>query len=234
MSAGRGVLVLTHAAWEGPGLIARALAGLPLTVRTVVDDAAPHLPRAVDLAGLVAMGGSQTADDDAAHPGLPAERRLMAEAVDASVPVLGVCLGMQLLAVALGARLHRGHGTEIGFAPVDVVAPDPVLNILGPRPEVLHWHGDAVDLPAGATLLASSPATPVQAFRAGTALGLQFHLEVDAALLTTWLGTPAMTAGVPAGTLADLSARAPGVLEVLVPRAVVGLSAFAEAVRGRA
>jgi len=234
VSQPRPVLVLTHVAHEGPGLVARALDGLPLTTRTVVDERAPRLPSVADLAGVVVMGGPQDADDDAGHPGLAAERRLLAEAVDAGVPTLGVCLGMQLLALALGARLHRRHGTEIGFGPVDVVAPDPVLAAAGPRPTVLHWHADAVDLPDGATLLATNDVTPVQAFRAGSAVGLQFHLEVDTTVLDLWLATPTMTADLEPGDADAIRLGSRQHLAALRPAADLGLAAFAAAVRERA
>jgi len=141
---------------------------------------------------------------------------------------------MQLLARALGAPDNPAHGTEIGFAPLDVVAADPVLDPLGGRPTVLHWHGDAAELPAGARLLASSALTPVQAFRAGSALGLQFHLEVDPGLLAAWLDEPTMARdlgrrGVPDRQgVSDQAARA---LPLLVPAAEVGLAAFAAQVR---
>ncbi|KGM14291.1 type 1 glutamine amidotransferase [Cellulomonas bogoriensis] len=234
----RPLLVLQHAPWEGPGLVAVAVShhavGVPVHTRTVLDDADAALPRASSLAGLVVMGGPMSADDDLSHPGLPAERRLLAEAVQAHVPVLGVCLGMQLLAVALGADLHHRHGTEIGFAPVDVRAPDPVLGPLGPDPTVLHWHGDAVGLPPSSTLLASTSTTPVQAFRAGSAVGLQFHVEVDEELLGTWLGEPAMTDGVDPAVVAQVRADARRTLPGLVPHALTGLAAFVEAVAARA
>lgn len=234
----RHVLVVQHAPWESPGLIDEALGavgldGPAIERRTVLDEAEPELPAARDLAGLVVMGGPQDADADVAFPGLAAERRLLAEAVAADVPVLGVCLGMQLLALALGARLHRRHGTEIGFAPVRVVGADPVLEPVGPAPTVLHWHGDAVDLPAGATLLASTDATGVQAFRAGSALGLQFHLEVDRPLLTTWLATAAMVDGVADAEVARMRAEGPAHLDRLAPAARAGLATFAAAVRDR-
>jgi GMP synthase (glutamine-hydrolysing) len=230
----RPVLVLQHVPWERPALVGRALDAVPLTTRTVVADREPDLPRVRDLAGLVVMGGPQEADDDAAWPGLPAERRLLAGAVADELPVLGVCLGMQLIATALGARLHRGHGTEIGFGDVDVLAPDPVLDHLGSRPMVLHWHSDAVELPAGATLLASTATTPVQAFRAGSALGLQFHVEVEPDLLAEWLDTPQMTAGLPATTTRLLRVDGARHLADLAPRASAGLAAFAASVRERA
>jgi GMP synthase (glutamine-hydrolysing) len=231
--AARPVLVLTHVAHEGPGLIARALDGRAISTRTVVADPAPRLPAVADLAGLVVMGGPQDADDVAGHPGLAAEQRLLAEAVDAGVPTLGVCLGMQLLALALGAPLHRRHGTEIGFAPVDVVAHDPLLAAAGARPTVLHWHSDAVDLPSGATLLASNEVTPVQAFRAGSAVGVQFHLEVEPTLLDLWLDTPVMTADLEPGDADAVRLGSRQHLNALRPAAELGFAAFARAVEER-
>lgn len=229
----RPVLVLTHVAHEGPGLIARAVDGHPLTARTVVDDRDPQLPAVDDLAGLVVMGGPQDADDDLGHPGLAAERRLLAEAVDAGVPVLGVCLGMQLLAMALGAPLHRRHGTQIGFGEIELVGADPVLSPAGPRPTVLHWHSDAVDLPAGAELLARDEVTPVQAFRAGSAVGLQFHLEVEPTILDLWLDTPVMTGELEPEDIAAIRLGSRQHLATLRPGADLGLASFAAQVRER-
>ena len=231
----RPALVLQHAPWEGPGLIGEALtaAGVSVETRTVVDDPVAALPDPEDLAALVVMGGPMGATQDAAHPGLPAERVLLAAAARAGIPVLGVCLGMQLLAVALGARLLPGHGAEVGYAPIDRLAPDPVLDRLGPAPSVLHWHDDAVELPPGATLLARSARTPVQAFRAGSALGLQFHPEVDDTLLATWLSTPAMADDLVAHGVTDLPAQAAAVLPTAVPAARGGLAHFAASARAR-
>ena len=194
----RPVLVLTHAPHEGPGLIGRLL-GVPYRVRTVLDDPGARLPAPDEIAGLIVMGGPMDANDARGHPGLAAETRLIADAITAGVPVLGVCLGMQLLGLALGARLRRRAGQEIGFAPVELVAQDPVLSALGPvgaSPTVLHWHSDAVELPEGATLLAATAATPVQAFRAGSALGIQFHVELDPDQLALWLSTADMVGGL--------------------------------------
>lgn len=228
----RPVLVLTHAPHEGPGRIGPAL-DAPYRVRTVLDDPEPSLPALDEVAGLVVMGGPMDADDDRGHPGLAAERRLLASAVDAGVPVLGVCLGMQLLALALGGRLRRRAGSEIGFAPVDVVADDPVLGALGARPTVLHWHHDQVDLPAGATLLASSDVTPVQAFRAGPALGLQFHPELDRRMVELWLSTPEMAGELEPEQADAVRDGADRHLPALLPAAEKAFAAFGEQVRAR-
>ncbi|MBN1608728.1 MAG: type 1 glutamine amidotransferase [Polyangiaceae bacterium] len=235
----RPVLVLMHARWETEGLIKTALDGLPVLRRMVVDEPSPELPRASDLGGLVVMGGPQDADDDVGHPGLAAERRLLSEAVDVQVPVLGVCLGMQLLALALGAKLHRRHGTEIGFAPVELTrdgASDPVLGPLeraSRTPVLLHWHSDAADLPAGATLLARTPKTPVQSFRAGPALGVQFHPEADAELLGSWLATAQMLEGLGPSDVARIGREGAAHLPRLREPALAGLSEYATAVRVR-
>ncbi|WP_307802490.1 type 1 glutamine amidotransferase [Cellulomonas fengjieae] len=228
----RPVLVITHAPHEGPGLIAPGL-DAPLRVRTVLDLEDARLPRLDEVSGVVVMGGPMDADDVPGHPGLAAERALLAAAVDADVPVLGVCLGMQLLALALGSHLHRRAATEIGFAPIDVLAEDEVLGALGTRPTVLHWHSDAVDLPPGATLLASTEATPVQAFRAGSALGLQFHPELDAGMLDLWLSTPDMVGELSAEDVDEIRSDGARHLPALLPSAEKMFAAFGELVRAR-
>ena len=236
------VLVIQHAAWEGPGLVGRALDERSIAWRsvTVLDDAAPELPDARSLAGLVVMGGGMGALDDTAHPGLAAERRLLAEATAAGVPVLGICLGMQLLAVALGGDLLTAHGEEIGVAPVSLTGAGlrdaylyPLTVDASPDPEVLHWHADAVTAPPGATVLASTPLTPVQAFRSGSAVGLHFHLEIDGAHLDEWLATPEMAAELAPGVADTMRADAAVRMTSLVPRALVVFGAFADEVRTR-
>lgn len=241
-SATASVLVIQHAAWEGPGLIGRALGerGIVWSSVSVLDEHDPDLPDVGSLAGLVVMGGGMGALDDRTHPGLAAERRLLAEATAAGVPVLGICLGMQLLAVALGAELRTAHGEEIGIAPVSLTGAGlrdrylyPLTVDASPDPEVLHWHGDAVTAPEGATVLASTPLTPVQAFRLGSAVGLQFHLELDGADLDTWLTQPEMLAETSAAAAAQMRADAVRRMPSLVPRALVVFGAFADDVRAR-
>jgi GMP synthase (glutamine-hydrolysing) len=190
----RQVLIVQHVPWEGPGLISQALAGLPTRTVVIAGAGDPPLPEACELAALVVMGGPMNADDTVAYPGLAAERRLLADAVAAGVPTLGVCLGAQLLARALGASVERDRAPEIGWAPITVRdQSDPVVGLLADT-HVLHWHSDAFELPAGAQHLASSELTQVQAFRAGDAWGLQFHMEATASLVADWLSTSAMQA----------------------------------------
>lgn len=145
----------------------------------------PNLPDLDAIERLVVMGGPMGADDDELHPFLARERELLARVVERGTPVLGVCLGAQLLASALGGRVYRGHGPEIGAGSVKLTAAaeaDPLLGTVpGAELPVFHWHGDTFDLPDGATLLASSAAYPHQAFRHANAWGFQFHVELRAA-----------------------------------------------------
>ncbi|OMH23885.1 hypothetical protein BKD30_11030 [Tersicoccus phoenicis] len=115
------VLVLQHSPWEGPGLIGDALraAGLPMTVRNLIDRPDDVLPAIPDLAGVVLMGGPMRADDHDTHPGLAREAEIVRAAVTAGLPVLGVCLGHQIIATALGGCLHAGVTHEVGLAPVE-------------------------------------------------------------------------------------------------------------------
>ena len=191
--------LIQHVAIEGPGLIASEAAscGIPLDVRRMF--AGDPLPRAEEIAGLIVLGGPMGANDDAAFPNLPPERKLLAEAAGAGIPVLGICLGAQLLAAALGARVYRGAREEIGFGEVTLTDEgwrDPILGLGSRSMPVFHYHGDAFDLPKGAVLLAASPSYPNQAYRLGDRVyGFQFHVEVDRALLDGWI--PVLPTGAP-------------------------------------
>jgi GMP synthase (glutamine-hydrolysing) len=192
-SVRRQLLVLQHVSWESPGLILDAIADLPVSTQTVLTDPAPRLPRIDELAGIVAMGGPMGALDDDAYPGLRAERALLADAVAAHIPVLGICLGAQLLARALGATVHPGAVHEVGWGPVRIHDPeDPIVGPLAQEAVVLHWHADVFEPPPGAITLASTDAWAAQAFRLDYAWGLQFHPEVDEPLIAQWLSKPTM------------------------------------------
>lgn len=227
------MLVLVHASWEQPHRILDAIEGVE--VRTVQPLRGEPLPSLDEVAGVVAMGGPMSADDDGRHPELAGERRWLAETVGRGMPVLGVCLGSQLLAMALGAQVRRGEGPEIGFAPVEVFdEDDPLVGGLAPSTTVLHWHGDVFDLPGGATPLARSEQTELQGFRIANAWGLLFHPEADAKLVADWLAVPEMEAEAKAALGGDAGAvLATGAREHegdLIARTRPGFEAFAELV----
>jgi GMP synthase (glutamine-hydrolysing) len=232
----RYVLIIQHVPWEAPGAIATALEGVPTRTISVASDPKPPLPTVDELAGLVVMGGPMAADDTVGFPGLAAERDLLASAVEASVPALGICLGAQLLGLALGADLERGVSPELGWAPVEVHAKDdPCVAGLTDGVSVLHWHSDAISLPPGAELLASTWTTPVQAFRKANAWGLQFHLEVTDELLAVWVANDVMAAEAAEALGPDwrstLTGQGEPALRALEPFARRSLAAFARLVQ---
>lgn len=187
------VLIVKHVPWEGPHRIAGALidAGLSLDERCVLDG--DELPAPDEVAGAVFMGGPMNVDEVDRYPGLLAEREWIAEAHGLEVPMLGVCLGSQLIASALGSEVTPGGAPEIGWDYVTVAgSDDPLARHLAPYAEVLHWHGDVFSLPPGAELLASSAQTEVQAFRCGSAWGFLFHAEADRDLVESWLAESSM------------------------------------------
>ncbi|MDP9436853.1 MAG: type 1 glutamine amidotransferase, partial [Actinomycetota bacterium] len=189
--------VVTHSATEHVGTFGTWLpeAGLALDVANPWDGE-PLLdrvgPDVTGHAALVVMGGPQQAYDDTSAPWLAQTKALLRAAVADGVPVLGVCLGGQLLAEATGGVVERGaEGPELGarlVATRDVAREDPLFWDVPLSPVVVQWHWDAVtELPPGAVLLASSPRYPHQAFRVGErAWGLQFHLETPPEMVRGW------------------------------------------------
>lgn len=177
------ILVTQHVPFEGPAAIARWAYETGHRIELCRLWAGDQLPDATEVAALVIMGGPMSIWEVDRHPWLTRERELISTMVAAGRPVLGICLGAQQIAAALGASVFRGHQKEIGFFPVEL---DPdgwrgLLSARTPLPSrttVFHWHGDTFTLPETAAALASSPATPVQGFRVGTkTVALQFHLE---------------------------------------------------------
>jgi GMP synthase (glutamine-hydrolysing) len=177
------VLVLQHHPCEGPAGIGTALTRHGATLRVVRVFAGEPVPGSLGAAAaLVVMGGPMGVYETDRYSHLTAELRLIEQALAHDRPVLGVCLGSQLLAAALGARVYPGV-KEIGWYDIERTTgatTDPLAGEFPARFTAFVWHGDAFDLPGGATRLASSAATENHAFRFGRhAYGLLFHLEVD-------------------------------------------------------
>jgi GMP synthase (glutamine-hydrolysing) len=228
------LLAVRNVPWERPHRILDSCG--ELNVREVCPLEGDPLPPHDEVAGAVVMGGPMNVDETDRYPGLLAIREWLAEAVRREMPVLGICLGAQLLARALGAAVVPGERQEIGFAAVAVDDPtDPILGGLAPGARVLHWHGDVFELPAGATHLASSALTSHQAFRLGNAWGVLFHPEADVALAERWMATPEMSSEAIA-VLGDAGAGAivPEAAELeagLIAATTRGFEAFATLVR---
>ena len=188
------VLVLQHIACEPPGVYEDVLRERGAVIHRVELDEGEPLPDRGDVDAIVAMGGPMSAVDDAELPWLADEKRLIADAVRAGTPFFGVCLGVQLLASSLGARVYPGPSPEVGLLPVELTEEgraDPVFGGLPGDVLTLQWHGDTFDLPEGAVRLAGSPAYPNQAFRFRNAYGVQFHLEVSPDMAREWADVPA-------------------------------------------
>jgi GMP synthase (glutamine-hydrolysing) len=188
------VLVLQHIACEPPGLYEAVMLERGCSIHRVELDEHEPLPDWRSFGAIVAMGGPMSVNEEGEHPWLAAEKRAIREAVEAGVPYFGVCLGVQLLAASLGARVYPGPVPEVGVMPLQLTAEgrrDPVVGALPDELLALQWHSDTFDLPVGAVRLMGSAAYPNQAFRFGrAAYGIQFHLEVDGELAAEWARVP--------------------------------------------
>jgi GMP synthase (glutamine-hydrolysing) len=207
-------LVLQHIACEPPGVFEDVLLERGAVIHRVELDEGEPLPDWRGFDAIIAMGGPMSANDEASLPWLAAEKRLISEAVRAGTPYWGVCLGVQLLAASLGARVYAGAAPEVGLLPVEITPAGRDDEVFADAPDdlvTLQWHGDTFDLPDGAVRLAGSPAYPNQAFRYDRAYGVQFHLEVSGAMAREWATVPAYTASLEStlgpGSAADFIRR---------------------------
>ena len=168
---------------------------------------------------LIILGAPEGANDDL--PYLRKEQALIRDFIGAEKPVLGICLGSQLVARALGARVYRGARREIGFYhDLEAAGPGLFAGFDGPF-TAFHWHADTHDLPQGAAVLASSRDYENQAFRCGSAVGVQFHLEADGQMIRAWMD------GVPDGYLSQAErARICGAMDDDLYRTGAGLGRF--------
>jgi GMP synthase-like glutamine amidotransferase len=187
-AAMRPILVLQFMDDDGPGYLGTwaKREGIDLTVCNAA--AGTPIPDRIDgYCGLAVLGGAMSANDDL--PYLRRAEQLILRAMDSQVPVVGHCLGGQLMAKALGARVQTSPEPEVGWHRLDVFDVPEARAWLGPTSahQVFHWHYEAFDIPPGATRLAGSPACPNQAFAIGPHLGMQFHVEIDADKVEDWI-----------------------------------------------
>lgn len=186
-------LIIQHIDIEGPGTLAEVLAGQGwrVEVRDLSQGVSlPETPSGYD--SLFVLGGPMNVYEEEAYPFLAEEGKFLREAIQRGIPLLGICLGAQLLAKTLGAAVTRNPVQEIGWSTVLLTqegSRDPLFVSLEEQEvSVFQWHGDTFALPPGASLLATSPFCQNQAFRWGEVVyGLQFHLEVTEAMVSSWL-----------------------------------------------
>lgn len=228
----RTALAFTHVAFEDAGLLAPVLkergialtyADVPVTALDTLDVMSPDL--------LIILGGPIGVYEEADYPWLAPETALIAKRLAARKPTLGICLGAQLMAKALGAKVAPGKAKEIGWAPLTLTEAgkaSPLEHVDGAKTPVLHWHGDTFDLPEGAALLASTAICETQAFAIGThALGLQFHLEAYGLALERWfVGHTAEIGATPGVSVQGLRADTQKFSEGLARQGKLALNAW--------
>jgi len=186
------ILVVQNSRTAPIGLLGDYLAEFGADLVTITPPEDDPLPADVSgFHGVVVLGGPQSAADDGTSPYIPSLLDLMRGFADADRPILGICLGAQLLARAHGERVYKHDLMERGFKPVSSTpagAEDPVMGSLGPVRHIMQWHYDTFDLPKDAVLLASGPECVNQAFRIGDSqYGLQFHPEVNPEIIRDWV-----------------------------------------------
>jgi len=171
---------LQHVPFEGLGSIEHWAVSSGVQISCTRLYAGDRLPDLADFDYLVVMGGPMNIYEEAKYPWLAREKEFLQEAIATGKPILGICLGAQLLADVLGAQVYKNKEKEIGWFPVNIAqeAPEEIRTLFPVGLRVMHWHGDTFDLPKGSVLLARSQACPHQGFMyENRVIGLQFHLE---------------------------------------------------------
>lgn len=184
------ILVIQSSSLDPIGVLGERLTRLGAQLRTWLPEQVPRPPEG-DFSGLIVLGGPMNAHEDDKFPHLAQTVQLIQQFHQAQKPVMGVCLGAQLIARAFGSRVYPHSAPELGFSPVEAVEPladEPWLQAL-PRPiHLMQWHFDTFDLPAQAQLLMTNGLCKNQAYRIGDQVyGFQFHLEVTPEIVLSWL-----------------------------------------------
>ncbi|MES2564345.1 MAG: type 1 glutamine amidotransferase [Pseudomonadota bacterium] len=182
------VAICRYAAHEGPGYFATYLSNRKIPWRVVKIDEGETLPAVGEISGLAMMGGAMSVNDEL--PWIAPMLELVRQSVRADVPVIGHCLGGQMLAKALGARVTANPVKEIGWGRVEV-SPTPLAHRWGPAESFtsFHWHGETFELPVGATRIWSSAHCANQAFVLGYSIGMQCHVEMTQEMIEAWCKT---------------------------------------------
>ena len=190
------ILIVKHIDIEGPGTIGDFLDRKKIPYKIIdlgAGDSFPHDFSSIK--GVVVLGGPMNVDEVEKHPHLVTEMHLIEQAIQKDIPVLGVCLGAQLMAKVLGASVSRNPEREIGWYDVSLTESgcgDPLFKSFQKVEKIFQWHGDTFDIPSSAIHLATTPTCTGQAFRYGDkTYGFQFHLEVDEPMIDRWLKVPA-------------------------------------------
>lgn len=186
------ILVFQHDPQEDLGIFAHVLGRHQLSLRYIrffQDEMPPEDWE--DVRALVILGGPMGAQEENQYPFLKWEKTIVRTALKQGIPILGICLGAQLIAAATGGEVYQGNFKEIGWYPISITIEgqmDSLLGYLPEKPTVFQWHGDGFDLPKGAQRLASSVYYDNQAFRIGrNVYGLQFHLEATPTMIERWM-----------------------------------------------
>jgi len=221
------ILIFRHFPTEGPGYFARFLDRQGIPHRTIkIDEGEPAPESIADIAGLVLMGGPMSVNEPL--PWIPKSLHLIRQAVAAEVPVLGHCLGSQLMCKALGGRVRRNRAKEIGWLPVQTVdSPQTAQWLYGlpPQFEVFHWHGETFSIPPGATRILKSRYCRNQGFVIGKHLGLQCHIEMTPELVRTWARDGAAEI---ARALPSVSVQRPAQMLINLPERAARLNRIAD------
>jgi GMP synthase (glutamine-hydrolysing) len=189
------IIVFQHVAYEPLGTLDPLIRSQKHRVRYVNFGRTPNaIPSIEGYDALIVLGGPMNIGEEKEYPHLETEKRLIKQAIERDMAVLGICLGAQLIAAAMGAKVYKAEQSEIGWYPMnatEIGGNDPVVGNFDDEEKIFQWHGFTFDLPPHAELLVKGRQLPNQAFRIKhNVYGFQFHLEANGALIERWLNLP--------------------------------------------